>query len=232
MNWLAFDTSTEQASVALFVGGVMYRATEPNLRQHAKLLLPMIDDLLTSAGVACQDLNGIVFGCGPGSFTGLRIACSMAQGLAYATNLPLYPVNSLLAIMADVFQQGRVLPSADVTSLSSAPGVLVMLDARMQEVYWAYGTDVQTSLACHVSSAADIQILGETPLILAGVGLDIYASQLTTSIQSRVVEQHVLFPRAEVMIRWVESGAIEAVGVEHALPTYVRHHVTQGVSRG
>lgn len=228
MNWLALDTSTEQASVALYVDSVMHTAIETNIRQHAKCLLPMIQDLLLSANVSYQDLNGIVFGCGPGSFTGLRIACSVAQGLAYATDLPLYSVGSLQAIAAAAFEEMNVYK--DRPGLK--PGVLAILDARMHEVYWAYYPTPNAPSVCHVSPASEIEIASSGPLILTGVGLEIYASQLNEDIRARVIQQHTRFPQAAVMVRLAESGAIQAVAIDKALPTYVRHHVTQGASRG
>ncbi len=228
MNWLALDTSTEQASVALSVDGVMHTATETNIRQHAKFLLPMIEELILSANSSYQDLNGIVFGCGPGSFTGLRIACSVAQGLAYALGLPLYPVNSLHAISAEAFEATFAYEHAP----GLTPGVLAILDARMHEVYWAYYTRPNASSSCHVSPAYQIEIPSSGPLILAGVGLETYGPKLNQDIGARVIQQYPVFPQAAVMIRLVESGKIEAVAVEKALPTYVRHHVTQGAPLG
>lgn len=95
---LAIDASTDQASVALLINGVSISEEQGSQRTHAQILLPMIDKLLTEANSSLNQLDGIVFGCGPGSFTGLRIACSMAKGLAYAHDLPLIPVSSLAAI--------------------------------------------------------------------------------------------------------------------------------------
>ncbi len=221
MNWLAFDTSTEQASVALYVHGNMYTATNPNLRQHAQQLLPMIDDLLQRANTELGALQGIIFGCGPGSFTGLRIACSVAQGLAYATGLPLYPVNGLHAIATDVLAEEK-----------TETAVLALLDARMQEVYWAYYPNVLHCVDSHVSAAEKVQLPSDTPFILAGVGLSTYTAQLAPAIQAQVTQSVVCFPQAETMIRMVQSGVVAAVAIEAARPTYVRHHVTQGSSHG
>ena len=125
MRILALDTSTEICAVALGgSAGFEERAVSAGQR-HSELLLPMIRSLLADAGMSLQELDGIAFGAGPGSFTGLRIACGIAQGLALGTGLPLVGV-STLAAMAEVARQrdgrGRVVAA---------------LDARMHEVYIA-----------------------------------------------------------------------------------------------
>lgn len=220
MNWLALDTSTEQASVALYADGTLYTAVDLNLRQHAKHLLPMIDDLLLKAHIKLDALQGILFGAGPGSFTGLRIACSVAQGLAYAANLPIYPVNSLHAIATEAFEQGI------------KTGVLVMLDARMHEVYWAYYPSLGRCAESHVSAAEKISLTTDAPLSIAGVGLDTYTAQLNATIRAQIHNELVLFPKAETMIQMVQAGLVMPVPIKDALPTYVRHQVTQGSSHG
>ena len=103
MKLLAIDTSTERASVALAVGQEIQSREHLAQRQHAQFLLPVIDELLSEAGLTISQLDGIVFGRGPGSFTGLRIACSIVKGLAYAHDLAVYPVSSLLTIANDAF---------------------------------------------------------------------------------------------------------------------------------
>ena len=111
MNLLAIDTSTEHATVAVTAHGELFSEEQGSMRQHAQFLLPMVERMLGLAGLSLTQLDGIVFGRGPGSFTGLRIACSVAKGLAYAHDLPLYPVSSLAAIAYEAHQ-------ADVDGLS------------------------------------------------------------------------------------------------------------------
>ena len=98
MNLLAIDTSTELASVALLHGGKLFNKEQGSQRTHAQLLLPLIDEIMKEAGLQINQLDAIIFGCGPGSFTGLRIACSVAKGLAYAHDLKLIPVHNLASI--------------------------------------------------------------------------------------------------------------------------------------
>jgi len=220
MNVLAIDTSTECASIALSVDGELYCEEQGSLRQHAQLLLPMIERVLAISGTRLNQLNGIAFGCGPGSFTGLRIACAVAKGLSYAHDLPLFPVSSLATIASDVFH----------TETNLAPGtqVLAMIDARMQQVYWAsFFADSFTSHE-QVTAAADVVLTSASPLILAGVGLETYAPQLSASIQSQCVKQSIVFPHASAMVRLVQSGYVTAVSAAEALPVYVRNQVTHG----
>src|ERR1700733_12183845 len=105
MNLLAIDTSTTRASLAINLGGEILSKEQDAQHSHARLLLPMIEQLLAEAQLTINQLDGIVYGCGPGSFTGLRIACSIAKGLAYAHDLPLFPVSSLAAIAHKALQK-------------------------------------------------------------------------------------------------------------------------------
>lgn len=124
MNILAIETATDACSCALeFSGTVTTRhAVEP--RRHTELLLPMIDEVLADAGAELGALDVIAFGRGPGSFTGLRIACSVAQGLGFGAGRPLVAVSTLQVVAAGMHRS------------RGTPRVLVALDARMGEVYW------------------------------------------------------------------------------------------------
>ncbi|MDP3705543.1 MAG: tRNA (adenosine(37)-N6)-threonylcarbamoyltransferase complex dimerization subunit type 1 TsaB [Legionellaceae bacterium] len=225
-NLLAIDTSTERATIAISAHGKVYSEEQTNLRQHAQCLLPMIDSLLIKSGLALKQLDGIVFGCGPGSFTGLRITCSVAKALAYAHDLPLFSVSSLQAIAQEAYESE---PDID-----ASVGVLALLDARMHEVYWAYFDQsmVFINTESYVSSAVDIVLSVDKPFILAGVGLDTYAQQLSSVLQARILKQRVIFPNAEAMIRLAQTGKIQPVSAADALPIYVRNQVTQGDKRG
>lgn len=213
MKLLAIDTSTERATVALAIGDDIYHDEQGSLRQHAQLLLPMIDGLLEKSGTSLNQLDGIVFGRGPGSFTGLRIACSIAQGLAYAHDLPVFPVSSLAAIADEIYHSEL--------DLASDTQVLAMLDARMQQLYWGCFVRDDISSAEHVSEPADVTV-PTTPFIVAGVGLEAYAAQFPWSLQTQIVKQCVMYPEARAMIRLVKRGQVTAVSAANALPVYVR----------
>lgn len=218
MNLLAIDTSTELATVALAVGEEIFNEEQGSLRQHAQLLLPMIEKLLSKAALNCKQLDAIVFGCGPGSFTGLRIACSVAKGLAYAHDLPLYPVSSLAAIAYTVFQREQALPQDTE--------VLAMIDARMQQLYWGCFKAGAFNAQEQVTAAASMRSEAKGSLVLAGVGFEAYLGELPHAIKEQVVAQHCVFPTAQAMIQMVQSGQLHALSAADALPVYVRNQVT------
>jgi tRNA threonylcarbamoyladenosine biosynthesis protein TsaB len=118
---LALETSTELCSVALWVDGFVEARDAAAGQRHSELLLPMIDTLLHDCAIEAGDLQAIAFGAGPGSFTGLRIACGIAQGLAFGARLPVVPVGTLLAL----------------AQASQAERAACCLDARMGDIYHA-----------------------------------------------------------------------------------------------
>lgn len=222
MNLLAIDTSTEQASVALLASGTLTFEEQGSQKTHAQLLLPMIDRLMSEAKITLPDLDGIIFGCGPGSFTGLRIACSIAKGLAYAHDLDLIPVSSLAAV-AFAAREALSDPSA---------AILSVLDARMHELYWAYYPKGQNEASHYVNKAQEIHVPASDCVVLAGVGIDTYGSELSQALQAQVSNRLDLYPNAAAMIRLVQAHHIPAVSLANAQPIYVRNQVTQGEPRG
>jgi tRNA threonylcarbamoyladenosine biosynthesis protein TsaB len=218
MNLLALDTSTSRASVALFMDGVFYSAVEEQVSEHARCLLPMMD-ALTHAHDLSQ-LDGIVFGRGPGSFTGLRIACSVAKGIAYAHDLPVFPVSGLAAMAYDVYQTPLNLPSD--------ARVVPMIDARMNEVYWAVYEKAHALTLEQVTSAQAVVESSSAPLIIAGRGLDAYVEELSSDVRGRLIETRASDPDASTMIRLVLAGQVKSVTAAFAMPTYVRNQVTHG----
>ncbi|MGB5065729.1 MAG: tRNA (adenosine(37)-N6)-threonylcarbamoyltransferase complex dimerization subunit type 1 TsaB, partial [Candidatus Competibacter sp.] len=139
MKLLALDTATDACSAAVWVDGVVHERYELAPRRHAALILPMIEAVLAEAGLRPAQLDAVAFGRGPGAFTGVRIAVGIAQGIAFAADLPVVPVSTLAALALGV---GRETGHARLA---------VALDARMSEVYW--GT--------YVVTADDAELLGE-----------------------------------------------------------------------
>ena len=121
MNLLAIETATEACSVALLHGDALIDRTELAPRRHAELVLPMAEDLLAEAGIARRQLDAIAVGQGPGAFTGVRLAISVAQGLALALDVPVVPVSSLAALAMQAPKNGAV--------------ILAAIDARREEIY-------------------------------------------------------------------------------------------------
>ena len=121
MRFAAVETSTEWCGVALFRDGEIACVERRAPNRHSELALPMLQHLLERWKLGPRDLDAVAFGAGPGSFTGLRIACGVAQGLAFARGLPVLGVSTLEALAEE----------------SGAPRVAACLDARMREVYYA-----------------------------------------------------------------------------------------------
>ncbi|WP_020559712.1 tRNA (adenosine(37)-N6)-threonylcarbamoyltransferase complex dimerization subunit type 1 TsaB [Thiofilum flexile] len=125
---LALDTSSEACSAAVWTPNGCFSRFELTPKAHTQLILPMIEQVLLEANVTLQQIEAIAFGCGPGAFTGVRIATGVAQGLALAADKRLIPVSTLAAMAQQAYQTQQ------------AEQVLVALDARMGEVYWgSYG---------------------------------------------------------------------------------------------
>ncbi len=127
MNLLALDTSTETCTVALRVGETVWVRRHPGARQQTAVLLPMIEALLTEAGIRLTALDAIACTLGPGAFTGVRVAVSVTQGLAFAAQLPVIGISTLAALA----QQAVRATNAS----TAATGLLPVLDARMGEFY-------------------------------------------------------------------------------------------------
>lgn len=214
MKLLAIDTSTETASAALLVGKELFCEEQKNQKTHAQFILPMIDSLMSQAGLQINQLDAIVFGRGPGSFTGLRIACSIAKGLAFAHDIPLMPVSSLLAIVWSIRKQyNQDLP------------VLAILDARMHEIYWAYFPENKWTAEEYVTSVSQVNIPEQT-VILAGSGIDIYWDDFTPEIKTRISEKVPMLPSAASMIQYAQFSGQAPILAAHAQPVYVRNKVT------
>lgn len=128
MRFLALDTASARCSVALQDGDSLVTRAVDTARDHATLILPMIESLLAEAGIALRSLDGIAFGRGPGSFTGVRVAASVTQGLAAGAGLPVLGISDLRALAA---RARRAVASAPPGSL-----LLAAMDARMGEIYW------------------------------------------------------------------------------------------------
>lgn len=216
MKLLAIDTSTDTASVALLLDEELLHTTQGNQRTQAQFLLPMIDKLIVDSGLQMSQLDGIIFGCGPGSFTGLRIACSVAKGLAYAHDLGLIPVSNLAAIAWSA-RQKLANPEAPI---------LAVLDARMHEMYWAYYSAEQYTAKEGVNPVTEIHVPEHQPVVLAGVGIDEYWPDFSEAVKGQIREKLTLYPDAAAMIQLAQATAIQPIAAADAQPVYVRNNVT------
>ncbi|MYN44640.1 tRNA (adenosine(37)-N6)-threonylcarbamoyltransferase complex dimerization subunit type 1 TsaB [Pseudoduganella sp. FT93W] len=213
---LAIETSSELASCALLRGESVLSRVSSGVRTHSQSVLPMIQELLAEAGIALCDCDAIAFGSGPGSFTGVRTACGVAQGLAFGASLPVVPVVTLDAMALACHQQ------------HAARDVLTVLDARMGEVYWAqyrFGADgsPQAVLAPVLSAPAAVQPQG-TPLA-CGNGLSAYAEAYAETPLAR--GDAAIMPHA-VQIAQLAALAFAAgqtVTAADAQPLYLRNKI-------
>jgi tRNA threonylcarbamoyladenosine biosynthesis protein TsaB len=223
---LALDTATENCSAALLIDGQLAARERLTERDHAAAILTMIDELLAEAGTALGDVAAIAFGRGPGSFTGVRLAASVAQGLAFGAGVPVVPVSDLRAVAH------RVL-AAD----SSAQHVLVCNDARMREVYWGCFSRSPHDPAApvgveRVSDPGEVALpagwAGDPTLRGAGTGFGAYP-QLTTLIPGLSAAASALHPRAReiALLAVAEVTAGRVFNPELALPVYLRDDVVQ-----
>lgn len=218
MKLLAFDTSTPWLSVALYRDGHWHERDEHAGHAHSSRLLPLVDDLLDEAGLALAQLDAIAFGAGPGAFTGVRIGCGVAQGLALGAGLPLVPVSTLEALAHTAWRA------------HGAPRVVACLDARMREVYVAgyertgdaWRAIAQAAVLPPLQVAAALRI---SDAFGAGDGFAAYPDLV--SALPLVQVDAALRPQARAIVELalprVDAG--DVVDAADALPLYVRHRV-------
>lgn len=215
MRILAIETSTELCSVALLREEELFVEEELAANQHAEKLAPMIRRLLSRAGLAVRGLDAIAFGQGPGSFTGLRIACGMAQGLAFATSRPVVPVPSLVALAEQ----------------ANANRVLAAMDARMGETYLAaysrMGGDWEAAIEPGLYPSGGLPPLPGREWVATGSGFDAfdwlraaYAAQVSHRLEGDLPRAGAV---ARVAARRLARG--QALAAELAAPLYLRDKV-------
>ena len=226
---LSLDTATEACSAALHGhGAVRVRYAELE-RGHAERILGMIDELLAEAHLALRDLDALAFGRGPGAFTGVRLAASIAQGLAFGAGIPLIAVSDLRALAQRVLE-----------AVPQAASVLAASDARMGEVYWACYRRDERGLATpsgqgeQVSAPDRVTLpagLAE-PLHGVGSGFRVHP-QLARGLSAALAATHCWLPRAEEVGRLAleEAAAGRYVKLEDAVPVYLRDDVARATSR-
>jgi tRNA threonylcarbamoyladenosine biosynthesis protein TsaB len=224
MKILALDTATQLCSAALWIEGSIIACEEPRAAQHGERILPMIEELLSQSQLRLQQLDAIAFGRGPGAFTGVRLALSVAQGLALAAELPVMPISDLRAVALQALQR----PNAPEQ-------VLVCQDARMGEVYWGcFRGSALAAAAVGVESVAAPQTV-RLPLDWnaqdtcgAGSGFAAYGPSLhhITAVLMQVFD--TLQPRAREIAQLAATDGLQyAMAPEQAQPVYLRDNVAR-----
>ncbi len=219
---LALDTSSEACSAAVIKDGKITSVYAVVPRDHTRKIIPMIKQVLEESETETHQLDAIAFGRGPGSFTGLRIAAGVTQGLAYGLDIKVIPVSTLEAMALE----------ATTTSSEEISYVVTAVDARMDEVYWgAFEINagqvraLQTEQVCKpelVSLSEEKRFSG------VGTGWEVL-SRMPESVQSSVtVTDNTLLAKAEYIARIAESKYVsgEMVSADQAIPVYLRDTVT------
>ena len=219
MKLLALDTSKNWLSVACGDGSSWHVRSEPAGQAHSERVLPLVDAVLTEAAWSLATLDGIAFGAGPGSFTGVRIACGVAQGLAFGAALPVLPVPTLEALAQAAWRETGVTR------------VFACLDARMREVYVAayerIGESWRERLPPAVLPPAEVALPNGEPgaWFGAGDGFAVYPDLAGRLALHRVDARAVPDARAVGELAMPRFAAGEGVAAANALPLYVRHRI-------
>lgn len=227
MKLLALDTATEACSVALSVEGEVLERYRLAPREHNRIVLPMIQSLLAEAEMNLQMLDAIAFGCGPGSFTGVRIAAGVVQGLSLGLDLPVVPVSTLAALAFEAMQECGALQAH------------ASIDARMGEVYW--GTYFKGS-GDRVILMGDERVISPESVVMdaspedvgTGSGWMTYRTILSERLGQpdiRILEDR--FPRAGAIVRLGVIDFCSGVSLrpEEVEPVYLRNDVAKKPSK-
>jgi tRNA threonylcarbamoyladenosine biosynthesis protein TsaB len=218
---IAFDTATERMTAALRRGERVFGHKGEGGAKASATLLPAIFGLLDEAGIALADLDAIAFGRGPGAFTGLRTACSVAQGLAFGVGKPVLPIDSLLAVAEDARAAG-LAPSR----------VWALIDARMEQIYAAEYEHVDGRWLTRTAPfLTDCDALGERwrsepPQAIAGNALTVFADRLATGSAALAPDAT---PSALALLHLAEQAWSDGAALDPALalPLYVRDNVAE-----
>ena len=225
---LAIDTSTDVCSIALATGMDISTTVSAIPRNHTQRVLPMVEELMAEHALSLCDLEAIAFGCGPGSFTGLRICLSFAQGLAYGADLPLVPISSLQAMARGAARQ---------YSLIKNNLIIPVIDARMNEIYWsAYRVDnhsnsivtatTEEQVCSPIQCRNSIIALAPTADSICAVGSGWHYSDLQSLPMVNTVEQDFYPSAYDVATLGLEAyGRGEYINALEAQPRYLRNEI-------
>jgi tRNA threonylcarbamoyladenosine biosynthesis protein TsaB len=211
---LAIDTATERCSVALRIDGHVLVRTVDTPRGHAELVLPMVQTVLSEAGIALGAVDAIAYGRGPGAFTGVRIAIGVVQGLAYGADLPTVGISDLAAVAQQFAEPGARL--------------LVCMDARMQEVYWGR-FEVHDSGCVAPTSQERVDrpnaVSAEAASVGVGTGFRAYPALAELLPGGRIEADALPCAREIALLGEAEFRAGRTQPAELAQPVYLRDQV-------
>lgn len=225
LNVLCVDTSTEACSVALLKQNGSEQAIFDNFmfapREHTTKILPTVESVLADAGIVVSDLDVVAYGRGPGSFTGVRIGISIAQGLAFGIEKPMVGVSTLQAMAQQAYKNNQ------------ASDVYAAIDARMGEVYFAHYQlldDLMTLVSEEVVIKPEDLIAQKLTVhenaVLVGTGWQAYPELLAYFANAQLLD--IEFPSSKYMLEQVVFDLEQGLAVEPELatPVYLRDKVT------
>lgn len=228
MRLLAIETSTDACSVALMIDEEIRVDHRLVPQKHAALVLPMVDALMSESGITASQLDGIAFGRGPGSFTGVRIGVAVTQGIALGADVGVLGVSSLQCMAQGVYRRDR----------DGVRYVAACLDARMSEVYFGAFQMGEDGLAqplsqervCAPEAVAALRSELPQPMVWAGSGVSRYADVLLTDNNSAVAcVVDDCWPEAQdllaILQHSVDEGTLQSA--EEAMPVYLRNKVAE-----
>jgi len=222
---LALDASSEACSAALLIDNEIIERSDVVPRKHTELLLPMVDAVLAEAGIRLNQLDALAFNRGPGSFTGVRVSTSVAQGLAYAIDLPVIPISGLTAVAQGAWR------------LTQQDNILVLLDARMGEVYWAYFQQQQSIMKLssdeQVSTVSQITKSDTDNWLAVGSGINVYNQEVMDWIEDSSIkintelDLELAYPQARDVaeLAKTEFELGNTVNAIDAQPIYIRDKI-------
>jgi tRNA threonylcarbamoyladenosine biosynthesis protein TsaB len=212
---LAIETSFDFASAALLRGDRIMTSETAGFRSHSQTILPMVQGLIAQAGMTLAQCDAIAFGAGPGSFTGVRTACGIAQGLAFGLNTPVVPVGTLQAL------------AQACRETNGATDVLAVLDARMGEVYWAqyrFADGWQTVVEPTLSAPSDVSPLGD--VVACGNGLLAYLSAFDAKSFAKNAQLDVMLHAVHVaQLARIAFAQGQGIAARDAQPLYLRNKI-------
>lgn len=221
MKLLAIDTSTDACSAALYFDGTVLSRYQHAPRQHAELILAMIQSMLDDSGIQLKHLDAMAFGRGPGAFTGLRVAAGVTQGIAFAVELPVVPVSTLATLAQQAWSQ------------QEQTNVLAGLDARLGEVYWGQYRLDNGIMRLHGSEQVcrpeTVPIPDADSWYGAGSAWAAYPQEFAARLGNRCVAQEAdMLPNARYMLDLALSDFRNGYccSADQAVPVYLRDKVT------
>ena len=244
-SWLALETSTDTLSIAVGRDHQSWCYTGAGAAQSSASMIPQSLALLQQAGLQVADLQAVVFGRGPGAFTGLRTSCAVAQGLAFGAGIQVLPIDTLLAVAEEARFVQAESKQAQADAQTPTQRVLAVMDARMEQVYVAaYEFTPQAANTAEPNALQGTWQCVQAPIlqspeqltwpqawqgqsfVMAGNAHAVYGTRWPTELNA---EQIAALPTASALLRlapqaWAHG---DAVPPEEALPLYVRDKVAQ-----